>query len=204
MTNSDQKNPSNAEIDTLFAAYDAGNFQRSESICRQLLERYPESGFVLNMLGATQDASGRSTEALQSYEKAIEVEPGYADTYNNIGILLKRLGKHEEALARFQKAVEIDPDYGDACNNLGVMLQESGEHDAAAPHFATAIKLNPNTPFFHFNYANSQRAQGKLKEALNSFDKAIGLRRGFSEAYNNRGNLLEDMLQYEEARKSYS
>jgi tetratricopeptide (TPR) repeat protein len=46
-------------------------------------------------------------EALQAYEKAIALEPEYADPWNGKGNVLQSQGRHEEALKAFEKAIAL-------------------------------------------------------------------------------------------------
>ena len=47
-------------------------------------------------------------DALSSYEKAIEVSPGYADAWYNKAELLKHKGQDEEAETCFAKVKELE------------------------------------------------------------------------------------------------
>ena len=204
MANIDLRNPSKAETDSLYNLYDAGNYPGVEKFCRQLLDRYPESGLVHNMLGVVLNCQSRESEAINAYKQAIRVEPGYADSYNNLGLIIKKRGNQEEALQRFKQAVKADPDYVEARNNLGVTLQELDQHEAALEHLEKATNISPNVAFIHFNYAKSLRIEGDLDKALHEYNQAINLKVGYFEAYNNRGTLLEDLHRYEDAKKSYT
>jgi tetratricopeptide (TPR) repeat protein len=181
-------NPPESEINALYTLFDSGDFRQSESRCRRLLESYPESFLVLNLLGVALSSQGRNAEAVVCYEKAIQANAEYADA----------------ALEKFTMAVKLDPHYGDAQNNLGVMLQTLNQHESALNHLAIAVRLRPNSAISQFNYAKSLAALGQLEEALGMYDRAIILDSGYFEAYNNRGNVLEALHRLEAARASYT
>jgi Tfp pilus assembly protein PilF len=50
-------------------------------------------------------------EAAQQLEKAIELQPAYADVQYNLGTLYTKIGKNVEARDRFKNALEINPNY---------------------------------------------------------------------------------------------
>ena len=204
MADIESRNPTKTEIDSLFNLYDSGNYPGVEKFCRQLLDRYPESGLVHNMLGVVLNYLNRESEAIEAYEQAIRVESGYADSYNNLGLIIKAQGNQEGALERFKQAVKADPEYGEARNNLGVTLQELGKHALALEHLEEAAKISPNIAFVHLNYAKSLRIQGDFERALHEYNLAIRLKAGYFEAYNNRGNVLEDLHRYDDAKESYA
>ncbi|HLH80058.1 MAG TPA: tetratricopeptide repeat protein, partial [Chthonomonas sp.] len=57
-------------------------------------------------------------EALDAFQHAIQLNPKFADAYNNLGVVYERLGKKDQALAAYRKAVEIDPKNRPARANL--------------------------------------------------------------------------------------
>ena len=59
-------------------------------------------------------------DAIKFYEKAIDLNPNFADAYNNIGIVLLEMGQSDDAIKFYQKALEIEPSYAEAHNNLGM------------------------------------------------------------------------------------
>jgi len=52
---------------------------------------------------------GRATEALQAYERTVQLAPDFPDAWNNRGVLLRKLDRREEALECFARALQIDP-----------------------------------------------------------------------------------------------
>ena len=61
------------------------------------------------------------------YQKAIELNPSFANAYNNLGIALKEQGKLEEAIQVYQKAVDIQPQFANAQNNIGLIRFLQGD-----------------------------------------------------------------------------
>ena len=55
---------------------------KAEQACRQLLQSYPNSLVVNNVLGVE---LGQLEEAVQAYDRVIQLKPGYAVAYSNRG-----------------------------------------------------------------------------------------------------------------------
>jgi len=53
-------------------------------------------------------------EAIECYDKAIELSPTYTNAYYNKSIAVFKMGKTEEAIELLDKVLEIDPDDLDA------------------------------------------------------------------------------------------
>ena len=71
--------------------------------------------------GNDQFQQGQYEKAIESYDKAIEIDPVNVELWNSRGLALADLGLHMEALVTFEIALEIDPDFIDARNNKGVV-----------------------------------------------------------------------------------
>ena len=65
-------------------------------------------------------------EAIAQYQKALEINPNYAEAHNNLGIAFLQKGQVDEAIDQYQKALEINPNYADAHNNLGIAFSQKG------------------------------------------------------------------------------
>ncbi|MDE5090983.1 MAG: tetratricopeptide repeat protein, partial [Trichodesmium sp. St18_bin3_1_1] len=53
---------------------------------------------------------GKLEEAIASYEKAIELNPQFAWSYQNMGHAFEKLGRIDEAIAAFRQAVAKSPE----------------------------------------------------------------------------------------------
>ena len=76
---------------------------------------------------------------IDAYDKAIRLEPDYAEAYNNRGIAKNNLGRHEEAIADYDEAIRLKPDYTMAYNNRGKTNALLNRTDEARQDFETAI-----------------------------------------------------------------
>ena len=48
-------------------------------------------------------------EAIYRWERAVELDPGYAAAYNNLAIGYEQSGQFEKAKKAYEKATELDP-----------------------------------------------------------------------------------------------
>jgi len=72
--------------------------------------------------------AGDMAQALVCYRDAVELNPRYAEAYNNIGILEQESGRHDEALACFNRAIELKPDLPEARWNQMYALLLAGDY----------------------------------------------------------------------------
>ena len=145
----------------------------------------------------------RFDEALQSYDRAIQLKPDYPEAHNNRGIVLQELERFDEALQSYDRAIQLKPDYPEAYNNRGIALQELRRFDEALQSYDRAIQLKPDYPEAHYNRGNALKELRRLDEALQSYDRAIQLKPDYPEAHYNRGNALKELKRFDEALQSY-
>lgn len=80
-------------------------------------------------------AQGRYEEAIQAYDKVIEMDPLSPDAWNGKGDAFQKLGKYEEAIEAYDKTIEMDqsyvedPLYVHAWNSKGDALSKLGRDE---------------------------------------------------------------------------
>ncbi len=65
---------------------------------------------------------GKHKDAVECFDKALEINPNHRKTLSKQGILLAKLGKDEEAVVCFDKALEINPNEFDILSNKDLVL----------------------------------------------------------------------------------
>ena len=64
---------------------------------------------------------GRPDEALDSFDRAIAIEPRYAEAHNNLGILCAQQGRLADARRHWEQALRLAPGFEDARRNLDLL-----------------------------------------------------------------------------------
>ncbi len=128
-------NPPQDQITALVNLYNSGQMTETEQVCRELLQSYPQSLVVMNVLGAALCGQSKLQEAVESYDKAIQFSPDFAEAYNNRGNALKQLGQLDEAIQDFNKAIQLKPDYAEAYYNHAIALQQLEQPDEAIKNY---------------------------------------------------------------------
>jgi serine/threonine protein kinase len=138
-----------------------------------------------------QDFSG----ALDNYNKAIELNPKYADAYRNRGTL--KFGQFDDldgALADYSKAIELDPQCDSSdYNNRGMVKENLNDISGALADYSKAIEIDPKC---NIAYSNRGLLKGSLNDitgALTDFNKAIKIDSQDAITYGNRACLRETL-----------
>ena len=106
-------NPSQDQLNALINLYHSGQVLKTEQACKELLQTYSQSLIVLNVFGAVLAEQSRLQEAVQVFDKMIQLKPDLAEAYINRGVALKKLGQLEAAVTSYDKAIELKPDLAD-------------------------------------------------------------------------------------------
>lgn len=110
-------------------------------------ESWFQRGLELEETGAPVD------DAVAAYAKAVELNPGAAGAWVNLGTIYYRQRRFGESEQHYLKAIEADPEYPLAEFNLGNLYDEQGRLREAHAHYRRALQLNPNYADAHFNLA---------------------------------------------------
>ena len=146
---------------------------------------------------------GRYQEALEAYDKAVEIDPQYVASWHGKGVALERLKRYQEALEAYGKAVEIDPQYVASWHGKGVVLEKLEKHRQAIEAFRKAVDLTPLDAIAHSNLGESLLAVGDIEGASKEVQKALDLSKDFSEAASLQGKIYIERCDYEAARESF-
>ena len=80
-------------------------------------------------------------EAIELYDRALEIKPDDYTSLRQKGVSLSKLGKEEEAIELYDRALEIKPDDYDSLRNKGVSLSELGKEEEAIELFDRALEI---------------------------------------------------------------
>ena len=196
-------NPPQDQITALVNLYNSGQMTETEQACRELLQAYPQSPVVTNILGVSLISQGKLQEALENFDKAIQLKPDFAEAYSNRGVILEQLGQLHEAAASCNQAIQLKPDFAEPYNNRGNVLEKLGQLDEAMQDYDKAIQLKPDYAKAYNNRGIVLEQLGQPGEALTSCNKAIQLKPDYASAYCNHGNALKALGQLDEALESY-
>lgn len=112
-------------------------------------------------------------EALKDFNKSIEINPKYIDTYVNRGDLLVRQSKFDKALNDYNMAINIDSTCFDAYLQRALLYKQNGDPNKALADFDKAIQLYPESPFPYVNRGYLKREALKdIEGACKDFKKA--------------------------------
>lgn len=131
------------------------------------------------------------------YERALVLNPEFAQAHNNLGIALAAQGRNDAAVAHYERAIALKPDYAGAHNNLGVTLADLARNGEAVAHYERALAIQPDYAGARGNLSAALvaqgmalSAQGKHAEAAARYERALAIQPDYADAHNNLGVAL--------------
>ncbi|MCA9484098.1 MAG: tetratricopeptide repeat protein [Nitrospina sp.] len=163
---------------------------------------YQDAEFYFKM-GVFYQRTGDHFEALEYYNKALELDPANAEIYNNRSLIYKELGKPDRAVRGFLKAIQLDPGYVKAYNNIGLLYYEKHNLAAAVSSFEKAISIDPRNLESYNNLAIVYKKQNNLPKARQLYQTILKKNPGHVEAHYNLALLYEEEGDYTKAVEHY-
>ena len=114
-------------------------------------------------------------QAVDEFQKALEMAPDSTRERINYGLALLRAGKTKEGVAELQKAQQQDPLIPHTWFNLGIAFKKESEYELAVPQFEKMVELVPDEPISQYNLGFLYRVTGKPDLALRHFEEAARL-----------------------------
>jgi len=142
---------------------------------RQLQHKVPSDASKEYSNGQAAARKGDHLAARDHFQKAVTIDPEFADAYTNLGVAQLSLGEVETATEQFQKAIDLVPDHTLATANMSIALYRLKRYNEAAGAARQALKLDPSLLKMRYVLALSlTQKQGHEAEALDNLERAAG------------------------------
>ncbi len=148
------------------AAYqNTGDFDMARQAYEQALRidqrnpiAYYKLGFLYFSLALKNNNAKALEKCLESYKKAIEIDPGYADAYMGLGNAYLQTNNLEGGIYCLEKTLEIQPGQGPVIYNLGMAYFYKGDKKRALGCFTLFKKEH--------THLLSPKERGELDELI--------------------------------------
>ena len=115
-------------------------------------------------IGLAKWALGQRAEATAHWERALALNPDFAQAHMNLGNALREDGRTADAVTHLRRALDLQPSPF-VHNNLGLALAVLGDAEAAG-HFRRAIEMHPGFVEPYMNLALELANRGDFAQAL--------------------------------------
>jgi serine/threonine protein kinase/tetratricopeptide (TPR) repeat protein len=122
-----------------------GEFANGLEEMEKLVERYPQDKEAHFWLGVFyRQVPERRQEAVNSLNKAIEIDPLYKTAYNMLAYTYNQLGDFEKSLWAINEYASIAPDEANPYDTRGDLYAYNGQIDQAKESYRRALEVKPD------------------------------------------------------------
>ena len=172
------------------------------------LKRFPFSEILLSDLAAAHTAAGEYEQALEIYQRVLQINPKYSPARIGMGTTLNNWGSEHarnknwaEAIACYQQALGHDPACRPALQNLGETLMRvgweqgaDGDMEGAIGTYQKLMTVAPDNAEVHNNLGIIHFRKREYGKAKTYFETALALDADYDEAHANLNYLRREWV----------
>lgn len=145
----------------------AGLFEKTVHVYKELLKKNPESLPVYLSLGGLYFRRGRYENAIRYYEKVIRKNPKHYQGHYWLAMCFWKLGRYHAAINTLEEVIQFLPTFKDALNLMGECYERIGEAAKAELCYLKAIRSDPNRMIIHGGgferWDEERKREGRIK-----------------------------------------
>lgn len=146
--------------------------------------------------------SGKFQDAIDSYTKAIELEPNYVNAYVGRAQCYEGLNKAEDALSDYERAATFDPKEEEYTKKASELAYDLKQYERAIKNANLALARDKKLLNLYHIKIWSLYDLEKLDEALETSNKAIEIKKNFL-SYYDKAEILYAKKDYKDAQNNY-
>lgn len=149
----------------------------------QVLSRYPPNRIedvrllaqYYNNRSAELMVLGEVDAALAHSKLSLGLDPQYAASWNNAGVLHMRMAQTDQGERAYLRALQLEPRHSSALSNLANHYERTGAIAQARPLRGRLEDVQRNNPFHQFLLATEYEQAGQLRLAIKHYKRAVRL-----------------------------
>jgi len=163
---------------------DAGNNgfpMKQIEMYQKLVENYPRDERAHNLLGNAYFAQQDWTNALEEYNKAIQIDSSFSQPYNQMGYAYRFMGDYPEAEKAFKKYVELIPNDPNPYDSYAELLMKMGKFDASIESYRKALAVDSHFVASYLGIATNLNLKGNHQDARKELQRLYAIARNDGE-----------------------
>jgi Tfp pilus assembly protein PilF len=200
-----EEDPEQADVLHLLGvvAFQRGNSETAIELIELALPELADLPEPHLNLGNALRQVGRLADAVDSYRRAIALNPDYGMAHSNLAATLIDQDEFAAGLASAERAVELIPDFAGAHVSRGAALLGLERFAEAEAPLRQALALLPDQAEIHNNLGVALQQLDRVDEAIAHFERAAILDPDQARTQKNLGGVLERQGRLEAAMVCY-
>jgi len=162
----------------------------------QIEAKLNDAGAYLNR-GVAYMQKRQFDQAISDFNKALEINPSYAEAYDNRGGAYVAKGQYDLAILDFNKVLEVNPRNPGSYTNRGTAYMNKGMYDQAISDHTKAVEINPKFAWAYYGRGMVYSKKDQYDQAISDFSKALEINPRDAGAYYRRGRCYYFKKEYD-------
>jgi Flp pilus assembly protein TadD len=168
----------------------------------------PRNALYWYYLGRTRYTENRFQDAINAFDKALELSPRDVRAEYNLGLSYDGLNRDSDAAAAYRTAIDWEqgsahPD-SQPYLDLGILLSQHGQMQAALPYLEKAVSLDGDNPKAHEELGRAQEQLHNFAHAQAEMEKAVALAPNISSLHFELGHIYQKQGLTDRAKMEFS
>lgn len=167
---------SKKQINEVISLLTEHRYEDAHHLAKGLVINDPKDPSLYSLLGISLEALDKLDEAIQSYQKGLELRPDYSFSLYRLGEVYRKREDFEKAVEYHKKATEIEPKTEQYHYAYAQALQGANKIKEAQKEYQEVIRLAPEEDEAYFNLGIIHGELGESKEAIYHFRKVLEIK----------------------------
>jgi tetratricopeptide (TPR) repeat protein len=171
-----------------------GNYRVAEQLLNQLVVKDSRSPEIFQMLATIYYDQGKFNKAIQTFRRALEIDPAYTDASVGLSIILNDLGRYEEGKKVFQDAQAalnrkslpqqsyLNEKLASKHDELGELYFQHKQYPAALEQYSRALELSSRHPELRMKMVECRIKLEETANAIRELERLVQEYPSFSPA----------------------
>jgi non-specific serine/threonine protein kinase len=160
-------------IDAAYARTIERDLGKELRILQETVRAYPDEKRAHHRLAGYYRAQGRLYQAIEEYNKAIELDPEFGWSLNELAYMYTDVEDFEKAEEYFERYAKASPGDANPIDSMGELCFRMGRLDCAITHYEEALALKPDFYYARWEIAYVSALMEDYGDAIEWIDKFI-------------------------------
>src|SRR5690242_16957556 len=139
----------------------------------EALDRYHDHKQLFWMAGMWLTGQQQWGRAARFYERAIQLDPGFADAWNSVAYCYARTRQFDKAFAAMKRYTELLPKEPNPQDSFAEISRMAGRFDDALAHYHASLKLDPSFVMSQIGIGDTYALMGDEARARKEYEVAM-------------------------------
>lgn len=169
------------------------------------LRAEPDAAATYMALGSLQNVTGRRDAAIESYRRAVQLDPNNDQAHRLLSVVLANRGDVEGAVREAKAAIALQPRSWVHHNALGLIYYNAARYADAAGEFRVVTDLEPSSARGYLMLGAALHQSGDVDQAIGNYEHSVRLSpnanalSNLATAYYERGRMSDAVRAFQSA-----